>query len=115
MNPSLLGAAAATVLVALWLFGRRQARPFLRSADTSAVAALNRAQISRLRDDLPPGLPGSAPSAPAPQAQSQQPAPAIPLPLPTRADRRGCQQVLRRLEAASTGSLAERKIGRAHV
>ena len=48
MNPSLLAAIAATCLAALWLGTRRRPRPFLRSDDTSAVAALNRAQIAQL-------------------------------------------------------------------
>ena len=46
MNPSLLGAIAAALLTGLWLSSRRRPRPFLRSGDTSVVAALNRAQIA---------------------------------------------------------------------
>lgn len=45
MPASLTAALAAAVVAALWLLGRR--RPSLiRNADTSAVAALNRAQIA---------------------------------------------------------------------
>ncbi|MFN6338150.1 MAG: hypothetical protein ACK41W_05390 [Cyanobacteriota bacterium] len=44
MNTSLLGVLAATILAAgLWMAGRRP-RPLLKSTDTSAVAALNRAR-----------------------------------------------------------------------
>jgi hypothetical protein len=44
MNPSLLGVLAAVVVATgLWLAGRRP-RPLLKSTDTGAVAALNRAQ-----------------------------------------------------------------------
>jgi hypothetical protein len=99
MNPSLLGAAAATLLVALWLVTRRQPRPFLRSADASAVAALNRAQ----RELVTPH-PGSV-SAPPSKAASSPPAPQ---PLPSRADQRGRAQLLARLSAAALGSQPER-------
>jgi hypothetical protein len=45
MNPSLAGAFVAAVLAATWLLGRRRV-PLVRDSDTSAVAALNRAQIA---------------------------------------------------------------------
>jgi hypothetical protein len=45
MPTSLTAALAAAVLAALWLLGRRRP-PLVRDADTSAVAALNRAQIA---------------------------------------------------------------------
>jgi len=44
MPASLTAALAAAVVAALWLLGRRRP-PLIRNADTSAVAALNRAQI----------------------------------------------------------------------
>jgi hypothetical protein len=68
MNPSLFAAIAAACLAALWLGSRRRPRPFLRSDNTSAVAALNRAQIAQLLEPQP--TPASildglvAPSAP---------------------------------------------------
>ncbi len=99
MNPSLLGAAAATLLVALWLVTRRQPRPFLRSADTSAVAALNRAQRELV-------APGPAAAVPPPIAAADSP-PAE-QPLPRRADQRGRAQLLARLAAAAHGSQPER-------
>lgn len=45
MNPSLLGALAAFLLAGLWLLGRRPS-PLGAARDTSAVVALNRAQIA---------------------------------------------------------------------
>jgi len=43
--------AAVAVLAALWLLGRRR-QPLIRDADTSAVAALNRAQIARVHSGV---------------------------------------------------------------
>ena len=45
MPASLTAALAAAVVTALWLVARRRP-PLIRNADTSAVAALNRAQIA---------------------------------------------------------------------
>lgn len=45
MPTSLTAALAAAVVAALWLLGRRRP-PLIQNADTSAVAALNRAQIA---------------------------------------------------------------------
>jgi hypothetical protein len=45
MNASLVGALTAFVLTGLWLLGRRRS-PLGASHDTSAVVALNRAQIA---------------------------------------------------------------------
>jgi hypothetical protein len=45
MPTSLTAALAAAVLAALWLLGKRRP-PLIKDADTSAVAALNRAQIA---------------------------------------------------------------------
>jgi len=45
MNASLLGALTAFVLTGLWLLGRRRS-PLGTAHDTSAVVALNRAQIA---------------------------------------------------------------------
>lgn len=109
MNPSLLGAAAATVLVALWLLGRRKPRPFLRSADTSAVAALNRSQIERVLAGA--GAPLSSPTpatGPVPEEPTTTAAALAAHPIPARGDIRARQFLLRRLQIASGASLPER-------
>jgi hypothetical protein len=107
MNPSLLGAAAATLLVALWLVRGRQPRPFLRSADTSAVAALNRAQIERVITAAPPLAPATTPSPP-PSGLPPAAALLAAHPIPARGDQRSRGLLLRRLDAASGRSLPER-------
>jgi hypothetical protein len=61
------------VLTSLWLIGRRRPRPILRSTDAGDVAALNRAQIERLKESPPPR---PAPQPPA-AAQPQSPAAAL--------------------------------------
>ncbi len=106
MNPSLLGAAAASLLVALWLVRRRQPRAFLRSADTSAVAALNRAQIQRVISAAPPLAPATStpPASVVPSAAALLAA----QPIPARGDQHSRRLLLRRLEAASRRSLPER-------
>lgn len=53
MNASLLAVLLSALLTGYWFLGRRRPRPFLRSTDTEAVAALNRAQIERLQEDDP--------------------------------------------------------------
>jgi hypothetical protein len=57
MNPSLLGAVTAFLLGLLWWSGRAR-RPLLRSSDTAAVAALNRAQIADRQARVHPGWRG---------------------------------------------------------
>jgi hypothetical protein len=72
MNPSLAGAFVAAVLAATCLLGRRRV-PLVRDSDTSAVAALNRAQIALVQAakdgadaaGSQPPLPPLAPPAPA--------------------------------------------------
>jgi hypothetical protein len=112
MNPSQLGAVAALLLLVLWLVGRRpKPRPFLRSADTSAVAALNRSQIARVsgRASPSPRGPGAPPQPPIPPSPAAQAATALAAhPIPARGDRRGRQRLLRRLQAAGGASLPER-------
>jgi len=49
MPASFTAAVAAALLASLWLLGRRR-QPLIRDADTSAVAALNRAQIALVQD-----------------------------------------------------------------
>jgi hypothetical protein len=51
MPASLTAAVAAALLAALWLLGRRR-QPLIRDADTSAVAALNRAQIALVQSGI---------------------------------------------------------------
>lgn len=65
MLTSLTAALAAVVLAALWLLGRRRP-PLIRDADTSAVAALNRAQIARVQSggDLTARSAGAATEGP---------------------------------------------------
>ena len=46
MPPSLLGAAAAVLALVFWGMARRRPVVVLSSTDTSAIAALNRAQIT---------------------------------------------------------------------
>ena len=66
MPASLTAAVAAAVLAVLWPLGRRR-KPLIRDADTSAVVALNRAQIALVQsvDGAPTatlaGLPGRPP------------------------------------------------------
>ena len=88
MNPSILGGAAVAVL--LWLLvRRRRAAVILRSTDTGAIAALNRAQIELVQEPVP-----ADPSADAaPPEQELLP------PLPAPADRAGRQRLLRQLQA----------------
>ena len=88
MNQALTGAAAAAVIVVLWLLGRPRTT-ILRSTDTSAVAALNRSQMA-LVQTAGSGAAGAAPMA-APGA-------AAPQPLPAAADLRGRRQLLVQLE-----------------
>jgi hypothetical protein len=119
MNPSLLGAAAATLLVTLWLVTRRKPRPFLRSDDTSAVAALNRAQRERVCP-APATLPMPGPQATTPQPAGSGDAGAAPLSfggqgsslldptLPRRSDPRGRALLLARLTVAAQGPLPNR-------
>ncbi|MFN9620299.1 MAG: hypothetical protein ACK55X_11365 [Synechococcaceae cyanobacterium] len=123
MNPSVLGAAAASLLVLLWLLGRRRPRPFLRSDDTSAVAALNRAQITKLAPDpaarsddpgaFPIPLASARMSPPAagfagPAARLAEPGPLASVPPPAPADRRGRRLLLAQLTSAALGPLDDR-------
>ncbi|MFM7360632.1 MAG: HEAT repeat domain-containing protein [Cyanobium sp.] len=114
MNPSLLGAVSATLLVVLWLATRRRPRPFLRSADTSAVAALNRAQIAWVRPAEEPGEEGEldADAAASAALGGMEPTSAgvagAGLRLPAPGDARGRRRLLQRLAAAAAADPAER-------
>ena len=62
MPASLTAAVAAAVLAVLWLLGRRR-KPLIRDADTSAVVALNRAQIALVQSVV--GAPTATLAGPA--------------------------------------------------
>jgi hypothetical protein len=87
MNQALSGAAIAAVIAVLWLLGRPRTT-ILRSTDTSAIAALNRSQMTLVQ-----GASGgedngaTAPVAPAPRH-----------PWPAAADLRGRRALLLQLE-----------------
>jgi len=103
MPASLTAALAAALVAALWLLGRRRP-PLIRDADTSAVAALNRAQIALVQtgegnlaaqpagssDAAPKGLLGAG-SRESPRSPSEREWPAV-LKLP---ERRVTHEVLR--------------------
>lgn len=120
MNPSLFAAIAAACMAALWLGTRRRPRPFLRSQDTSAVAALNRAQIAQLLDPQPPrasrsdglagphvplGSPHDRPSGASGDPQMSQP---TSMPLPPAGAVRQRLILLRQLECWAHGDGPER-------
>ncbi len=99
LNPSPL-AALSLVSVLAWLLSRRRPTALLASTDASAVAALNRVQISLVRERL---------NAPPPQDQAAPSAnPAAPPALPAPGDGRGRSLLLRRLQRQLHGDNAER-------
>lgn len=66
MNPSLLAALGAFLVVVLWWRGRsRPVLPLVRNPDTSAVAALNRAQIALVQSGGARGGEAAAAASPA--------------------------------------------------
>ena len=98
--PTPFWAALASLLtLVLWLITRRQPRSLLRSTDTSAVAALNRAQlqlVARVGLELEAGsAPTAPPTADLPVTASEAIVAARP-PIPrTAAERRAYRQQLR--------------------
>lgn len=105
MNASLSAALVMLLLAGGWLLGRRRSRPFLRSTDTGSVAALNRAQIERLRNRASAPRPTLAPATPtAPPAGGVTALELAPLPLQPRMRR----QRLLQLQAWLTGSREQR-------
>jgi HEAT repeat protein len=78
MNPSLAAAVVAVVLTATWLLGRRRV-PLVRDVDTSAVAALNRAQIARVQAGVAATAPATPPGLTTPPARSAPRAAAPPV------------------------------------
>lgn len=101
MNSSLLAAAASLLLLLAWL-RRRPRRALLSSTDTSAVAALNRAQLTLVAPGSRPLPQDDPPASPLPSWWLQ--------PLPARGDRRACRQLLGRLEALMAGAPADRLV-----
>ena len=100
LNPSLL-AAFSLVSVLAWLLSRRRPPALLASIDASAVAALNRVQISLVRERL---------NAPPPPQDQTAPGtnPAAPPALPAPGDGRGNSLLLLRLQRQLHGDNAER-------
>ncbi len=99
MNPSVLGGGAALLVVLAWLITRRKPVTVLRSTDASAVAALNRAQISQVI--------GSAPAPEAAEDRAPVPAEAS-VAIPAPGEVRARAELLRRLSLQLQGSTAER-------
>ena len=87
MNQALSGAALAAVIAVLWLLGRPRTT-ILRSTDTSAIAALNRSQMSLVQGSGG----GPAPTAEVGRAAADTAA------LPAPSDLRGRRQLLLQLE-----------------
>ena len=71
MNPQSFGAVAAFLAVLIWVLSRRKPTPFA-SLDASAVAALNRAQISLVQQNVEPSSPTAAESLSLPADPRQQ-------------------------------------------
>ena len=100
LNPSPL-AALSLVSVLAWLLSRRRPTALLASTDASAVAALNRVQISLVSERFnasPPPQDQAAPDANA----------AAPPALPAPGDGRGSSLLLLRLQRQLHGDNAER-------
>jgi hypothetical protein len=99
MNPSVLGGGAALLVVLAWLITRRKPVTVLRSTDASAVAALNRAQISQVQ------LPATTAEVPA---VADSPVVECPPVFPPVSDARGRAALLRQLDLQLQGPTAER-------
>jgi hypothetical protein len=115
MNPTLLGAVCATLLVVFWLAAQRRPRPFLRSSDTSAVAALNRVQIELVRPSAVASEVVGAGSEQHPSraagglgALDSAAVGAVAVALPGPADARGRRLLLQRLGAAAMADPQQR-------
>jgi hypothetical protein len=70
MQPTILAGAAALLLFCYWSL-RRRPPALLRSTDTSAIAALNRAQIALLQETASAGPGARTPAGEGSQAPSQ--------------------------------------------
>lgn len=96
MNQALSGAALAAVIAVLWLLGRPR-RAILRSTDTSAIAALNRSQMTLVQGAS--GAKSAAATSPAVTAAA----------LPAAADLRGRRLLLLQLERQFQAGGGERQ------
>jgi hypothetical protein len=106
MNASLPAVLLVLLLSTTWLLGRRRTRPFLRSTDTAAVVALNRAQIERLRErplEAPATAELHSPAVPSPTDVRSQAATSLHPLRPAPA-----QQRLRQLQLWLAGSREQR-------
>ena len=103
MNTQSVGALAAFLAVLIWVVSRRKPTPFA-SLDASAVAALNRAQISLVQNNLvdPNDELSSAPSSSAPSSSATAASWALP------ADPREQAAFLKGLHAQLAGDTGER-------
>ena len=99
MNPSVLGGGAALVVVLAWLITRRKPVTVLRSTDASAIAALNRAQITQVQ---------VADDAVEAAVSASVAEPFIRLDFPAAADARGRAALLQALSLQLQGSTSER-------
>lgn len=113
MDPSVFGGAAAIVLVLTWLLTHRRPVTVLRSTDASAVAALNRAQISRVERAVPGRIAGPLAAASSPNLAAAEPVgpgvsarPALPRRGDARARAALLRQLAQQLRGASPGRLA---------
>jgi len=96
MNQALSGAAIAAVIAVLWLLGRPRTT-ILRSTDTSAIAALNRSQMTLVQ-----GAGGAKAAAATVHAAAEAA-------LPAAADLRGRRQLLLQLERQFQAGGGERQ------
>ncbi len=80
MNPTFLGGAAALLLCVLWWSGRRRPVQTLGSTSTAAIAALNRAQITAVRQAASASAPDAGANATGPVAECTgvRPGPGLP-------------------------------------
>jgi len=99
MNPSVLGGGAALLVVLAWLITRRKPVTVLRSTDASAVAALNRAQISQVQ------VPVATAEAPAVADSAEVECTRV---FPSVSDARGRAALLQELGRQLQGPTAER-------
>ncbi len=107
-------AATAALLLFFWIwFGRRRGPVLLRSTDTAAIAALNRAQIVAVQSPVDPGPPPPVPcgsvseAAPAGASDPSGPCWAV-AELPGPADAAGRARLLRLLDRGLRGDAASR-------
>ncbi len=110
MTTTLFAGATALLLVLSLILRRRSPPPLLRSSDTRAIAALNRAQIALAASAAPRQEPaGPAVASPAPPTEpplaGDGPAP---VPLPAPADSRRRAELTARLQHQLHGDPRQR-------